>query len=53
MDAEDLHVHLPYTERTIGAILRDDEIYDADATPAERAAIARREFSADRQLQML
>jgi alpha-L-glutamate ligase-like protein len=30
-----------------------DEIYDAKATPAERAAIARREFSADRQLQML
>jgi alpha-L-glutamate ligase-like protein len=34
-------------------IRRIDEIYDADATPAERAAIARREFSADRQLQML
>jgi len=30
-----------------------DEIYDAKAAPAERAAIARREFSADRQLQML
>jgi alpha-L-glutamate ligase-like protein len=34
-------------------IRRIDEIYDADATPAERAATARREFSADRQLQML
>jgi alpha-L-glutamate ligase-like protein len=34
-------------------IRRIEEIYDAQATPAERAAIARREFSADRQLQML
>ena len=34
-------------------ISRLDEIYDARATPAERAAIARREFSTDRQLQML
>ncbi|MDH3847737.1 MAG: alpha-L-glutamate ligase-like protein, partial [Gammaproteobacteria bacterium] len=34
-------------------ISRIDEVYDAKATPAERAAIARREFSADRQLQML
>ncbi len=34
-------------------IRRIDEIYDAKATPAERAAIARREFSVDRQLRML
>ena len=34
-------------------ISRIDELYDAGATPAERAAIARREFSVDRQLQML
>ena len=34
-------------------IRRIDEIYDAAATPAERAAAARREFSAHRQLQML
>ena len=31
-------------------ISRLDEIYDARATPAERAAIARREFSTDRQM---
>ena len=31
-------------------IKRIDEIYDPDANPAERAATARREFSADRQI---
>ena len=31
-------------------ITRIDEIYDASATPAERAAISRREFSADKQI---
>ena len=34
-------------------VRRIDELYDKKATPAERAAIARREFSVDRQLQML
>jgi alpha-L-glutamate ligase-like protein len=34
-------------------IRRIDEIYDPAATPAERAAIARREFSAQRQTQAL
>jgi alpha-L-glutamate ligase-like protein len=34
-------------------ISRIDELYDAAATPAERAAVARREFSVDRQLQEL
>jgi alpha-L-glutamate ligase-like protein len=34
-------------------IRRIDEIYDPAATPAERAAIARREFSAHRQTQAL
>jgi alpha-L-glutamate ligase-like protein len=34
-------------------ISRIDELYDAAATPAERAAIARREFSVDRQIQKL
>jgi alpha-L-glutamate ligase-like protein len=34
-------------------IQRIEEIYDAAATPAERAAIARREFSARRQLKAL
>jgi len=34
-------------------IRRIDEIYDPAATPAERAAIARREFSAHRQLEAL
>ena len=31
-------------------VRRIDEIYDAEATPAERAAMARREFSAHRQI---
>ena len=34
-------------------IRRIDELYDKEVKPAERAAIARREFSVDRQLQML
>ncbi len=34
-------------------IRRIEELYDKAAKPAERAAIARREFSVDRQLQML
>jgi alpha-L-glutamate ligase-like protein len=34
-------------------INRIEEIYESKAAPAERASIARREFSADRQLQML
>jgi alpha-L-glutamate ligase-like protein len=34
-------------------IRRIEEIYDPAATPAERAAIARREFSAGRQLKAL
>ncbi len=34
-------------------VRRIDEIYDPAATPEERAAIARREFSAHRQLQAL
>ncbi len=34
-------------------ISRVDEIYDGGAIPAERAAIARREFSVERQLQTL
>jgi alpha-L-glutamate ligase-like protein len=31
-------------------IRRIDELYDSEAGPAERAAVARREFSADRQI---
>jgi hypothetical protein len=31
-------------------ISRIDELFDANATPAERAAIARREFSTERQI---
>ncbi|HSN51358.1 MAG TPA: sugar-transfer associated ATP-grasp domain-containing protein, partial [Woeseiaceae bacterium] len=34
-------------------ISRIDEIYDPAATPLERAAIARREFSAQRKLKAL
>jgi alpha-L-glutamate ligase-like protein len=33
-------------------VTRIEEIYDAAATPAERAAVARREFSAHRQISM-
>jgi hypothetical protein len=45
-----LNIQIANSAGLSNRIRRIDELFDAKTEPAERAAIARREFSADRQI---